>query len=59
MKTRRIVGWIIMIIPFIFWLTAIGHASNSGFFADAYAYQVMVLGGAISVIAAATLFIEW
>lgn len=48
-----------MIIPFIFWLASIGGASNAGFFADAFDYQIMVMGGAISTIAALTLFIDW
>ena len=59
MKTRRIVGWVIMIIPFVFWLTSIAGASNAGFFADPFDYSIMVMGGAISVNAAATLFKDW
>ena len=48
---RRIVALVVFIIPWIFWLTAIGHASNYGFIEDKYAVQVMVLGGAISMVA--------
>ncbi len=59
MKTRRVVGWVIMIIPFIFWLTSIGGASHAGFFADPFDYEIMVMGGAISTLAALTLFIDW
>lgn len=47
-----------MIPAFIFWLYAIGGASHAGFFADAYDYQVMVMGGALSTIAALLLNIE-
>lgn len=47
-----------MVPAFVFWLTAIGSASGSGFFADAYAYQIMVMGGAISSIAALLLNLD-
>lgn len=58
MKTRRLIGWLVMIPAFVFWLVSIASASHSGFFADAYAYQIMVMGGAISTIAALLLNIE-
>lgn len=52
MKTIRIIGWLVLIPALVFWLVAIGGASHSGFFADAYDYEVIVMGGAISTIAA-------
>ena len=48
---RRIAALVVFIIPWIFWLTSISHASNSGFTEDKYAVQIMVLGGAISMVA--------
>lgn len=50
---RRIAALVIFVIPWIFWLTAISHASNSGFTEDKYALQIMILGGAISMVAGA------
>ncbi|MHB8567978.1 MAG: hypothetical protein ACYC7D_14510 [Nitrososphaerales archaeon] len=47
----RILALIIFFIPWVFWITSIAHASNSGFIEDKYAIQVMVLGGAISMVA--------
>jgi hypothetical protein len=58
MKPRRIIGWIAIIPAFVFWLLAIGSASNAGFSADAYAFQMMVMGGAISTIAALLLNLD-
>lgn len=58
MRTRRIIGWIAMIPAFVFWLLAIGSASSAGFSADAYAFQIMVMGGAISTVAALLLNID-
>lgn len=52
MKARRMVGWVIMIPAMVFWLYAIGGASNAGLFADAFDYQVIVMGGALSTLAA-------
>ncbi|GEM_PF-4146469 len=50
-STTRIIAVIIFIIPWFFWFTALAHASNSGFLEDKYAIQVIVLGGAISMVA--------
>ncbi|MDG6997855.1 MAG: hypothetical protein JRN15_01935 [Nitrososphaerota archaeon] len=58
MKTRRLIGFLIMIPCFVFWLYAVGGASHAGFFADAYDYQVIIMGGALSTIAALLLNIE-
>jgi hypothetical protein len=38
-------------VPFFFWMYAVSHASNSGFTEDQLALQIMVLGGAISMVA--------
>ena len=58
MTPRRILGWIIMIPAFVFWLYAIGSATRAGFFADPFAYQIIVMGGALSTIAALLLNAE-
>lgn len=50
-STRRIVALVVFIVPWVFWLTAISHASNFGFMEDKYGVQIMVLGGAISMVA--------
>lgn len=42
---------VVFVIPWIFWLTAISHAVSYGFLEDKYAVQIMVLGGAISMVA--------
>ena len=52
MKMRRLIGWLILIPSFVFWLYAIGGASGAGFFADPFDYELMVMGGAISTISA-------
>ena len=49
------VGWLILIPAFVFWLVAIGSAAfypGEGYFADPYAYQIIVMGGALSTISA-------
>ncbi len=48
---RRIIALVIFVIPWIMWAVAIGHASGSGFIEDRYAVQIMVLGGAVSMVA--------
>jgi len=48
---RRLVALAIFVIPWIFWMTAISSASNAGFVEDQYGLQIMVLGGAISMVA--------
>lgn len=50
-STRKIVALVIFVIPWIFWLSAISHAISFGFIEDKYAIQLMVLGGAISMVA--------
>ncbi|MHB2037634.1 MAG: hypothetical protein ACYCPW_12975 [Nitrososphaerales archaeon] len=57
-QRRRMIGWAIMIIPFALWITAIGSASSHGFFENSFAVQVMILGGAVSMIAGAFLFFD-
>jgi hypothetical protein len=48
---RKIAAIIFMIVPFVFWLTAIAGASASGFFENQTDVQLMVLGGALSMLA--------
>jgi uncharacterized membrane protein HdeD (DUF308 family) len=55
---RKRIGFLILIIPFFFWFTAIWSASSAGFFEDANAVQIMVLGGAISMIAGIVLIVD-
>ena len=50
---RKLLALVVFIIPWVFWITAIGSASSSGFFEDQWAVQTMVLGGAISMVAGA------
>lgn len=50
-SNRRIIAVVVFVIPWIFWLTAISHAVSYGFLEDKYAVQIMVLGGAISMVA--------
>lgn len=49
--TKWYVALAVFVIPWPFWLFAISHASNSGFTEDELAVQLMVLGGAISMVA--------
>jgi hypothetical protein len=56
MKINRIVGFAILVVSFVFWFSAIASASNAGFFADASALELMVMGGAIASIAALVLW---
>jgi hypothetical protein len=58
MKKRRIIGFLLLIPAFALWFTAIGGASNAHFFADPTDYALMVLGGAVSTIAALVLNID-
>lgn len=50
MKTTKIIGWVIIAIAAVFWVTAIGGANASGFFENSNAVQLMILGGAVSMI---------
>jgi len=51
MRLTRIVGWVIVAVAFVFWFTAIAGATASGSFENQGAVQLMILGGAISMIA--------
>ena len=51
MKTFKIVGWLILIVSAVLWVASIGSAVGRGFFEDQNAVQLMVLGGAVSMIA--------
>lgn len=50
---RRLIALLVFVVPWVFWLSAIASASNSGFFENEWAVQTMVLGGAISMVAGA------
>jgi hypothetical protein len=58
MKVRKVAGIILMIIALAFWLTGISSATSHGFFENQFAVQVLILGGAISMLAG-VLWIEW
>jgi hypothetical protein len=51
MKTTKILGWIILLMAAVLWFTAIGSAVGRGFFEDQNAVQLIVLGGAVSMVA--------
>lgn len=48
---RRLIALVVFIVPWFFWILAISSASGHGFFEDEWAVQMMVLGGAISMVA--------
>ncbi|MDG6996791.1 MAG: hypothetical protein JRN52_12785 [Nitrososphaerota archaeon] len=50
---RRIIALIVFVVPWFFWLTSISHAISFGFVEDKYGVQMMVLGGAVSMVAGA------
>jgi hypothetical protein len=50
-KTKYYVGLAIFVISWILWPIAIVHASGSHFTEDEFALQVIVLGGAVSMVA--------
>ncbi|MDE1857921.1 MAG: hypothetical protein KGI26_02475 [Thaumarchaeota archaeon] len=50
---RKLLALAVFIVPWVFWIMAIGSASSRGFFEDQWAVQTMVLGGAISMVAGA------
>ena len=50
---RKLAGLAILAVAFVFWILAIGSAMGSGFFENEWAVQMMVLGGAISMVAGA------
>ena len=51
MKTTKILGWIILLLAAVLWFTAIGSAVGRGFFEDQNALQLIVLGGAVGMVA--------
>ncbi len=54
--TKWYVSLAVFVIPWPFWLYSIAHASASGFTEDQLAVQLMVLGGAISMVAGSIAF---
>lgn len=50
---RRLVALAVFVVPWAFWILAIGSASSHGFFEDQWGVEMMVLGGAISMVAGA------
>ncbi len=50
-KTKYYVALAIFVISWIMWPIAILHASNSHFTEDQFAVQVIVIGGAVSMVA--------
>ena len=56
MGRRRLVGWVIIALAVPFWVAAIIGASTSGFFETELSVQLMIMGGAISMIGGAFLF---
>lgn len=50
---RRLLALAIFIVPWFFWAFSIGSASAGGFTENQWAVQLMVLGGAISMVAGA------
>ena len=54
MVARRIlIALAVFAVAWVFWILAIGSATSQGFFEDQWAVQMMVLGGAISMVAGA------
>jgi Sec-independent protein secretion pathway component TatC len=53
LKPRKIAALIVFLAAWPFWLYAIWDASLHGFFENQTAVQLMVLGGAVSMVAAA------
>lgn len=47
-----------MIPAFVFWLYALAGATHAGFYADNFDLQAVIMGGALSTIAALLLNIE-
>jgi len=50
LKTYRIIGWVLLLVAAAFWVTAIGGALSQGFFEDQSGVQLMMIGGAISMV---------
>ena len=50
---RKLVALAVFVVPWIFWTLAISSAIQHGFFEDQWAVQMMVLGGAVSMVAGA------
>ena len=57
LRTTKILGWIVLVIAAVLWFTAIGNAMGRGFFEDENALQLIVLGGAVSIIAGVLLWL--
>jgi hypothetical protein len=52
LSKSKIIGLVILFFgSFPMWLIAISSASNSHFFEDQFAVQLMILGGAVATIA--------
>jgi hypothetical protein len=58
-ERKKILGWLIILISMVFWFVAIGSASSHGFFENSFAVQVMILGGAVSMIGGIFLWYEY
>lgn len=50
-RKRRLIGLLVFIVPWVFWVIAISSGIGHGFFEDEYGVEMMVLGGAISMVA--------
>ncbi len=50
-------GWIVLVLAAVLWFTAIGSAVGKGFFEDQNAVQLIVLGGAVSMVAGILLWL--
>jgi hypothetical protein len=49
---RRLLALAVFVVPWFFWLFSIASASSGGFKENEWAVQLMVLGGALSMVAA-------
>jgi hypothetical protein len=56
MKLVKIIGWIILAFAAVFWFSAIGLAIGHGLFENENALQLIVLGGAVSMVAGVLLW---
>ncbi len=53
LSKRRLLALAIFIVPWFFWVLSISSAVHGGFTENQWAVQMMVLGGAISMVAGA------
>jgi hypothetical protein len=51
MKQVKIIGWIILVFAAVLWFSAIGLAIGHGLFENQNSLQLIVLGGAVSMVA--------